>query len=276
MRSETGRINFTISLLTTTSLIICLLSGIPLTFHYQPLNPLNSVLTIEAFVSLGSFFRNLHYFSAQLTLLFLTLHLIDSIHKRLFLLKKPISWTALVLLYPLLLYVTFTGYLLRADEMGEFAGNIAENMLLEVPGVGPYLQVLLVAKTQTGFHRVYTWHIILSLLTTTGLFVWHVRPRAVLRWEHLFHFLWIFPIVIFWRFPLIPFEDEKARGPWFFVGAQQLLKFIDPSLVFFLLILPLLILSLYAYLPKFDKIFTLILSLYFFIYIAFSVWFFFN
>lgn len=274
LRSDLGKIDLRISLLATSSLIICLLSGIPLAFHYQPVNALHSVLTIEAFVNFGAFFRNLHYFSAQLTLIFMTAHLIDSILKGLYKIKEVLSWVTLILTLPLLLFITFTGYLLRADEVGEFAGVIAENMLLEVPLIGAQLQALLLAKSQAGLVKVYTWHLTLSFLLTLGLFIWHIKPKFILRWENLPFFLWFIPIVVFWRFPLIPLEGEKARGPWFFIGAQQLLKFLDPALVFLLLLLPIALLSAYVYLPNQAKILTWILLLYTVVYTLCSLWFF--
>lgn len=276
MRSEVGKINIKVSILSTSSFIICLISGIPLAFHYQSQNPLLSVLNIEVNIAFGGFFRNLHYLSAQLTLLFMTLHLFDSIYKGLFKLKRLLSWGVLVLTYPLLLFITFTGYLLRADEMGDFAGTIAENMFLEIPFIGAYLQALLLAKSQVGLTKVYLWHLILSFLVTLGLFIWHIKPKVIFRWENLFYFLWIIPIGVFWKFPLIPFEGEKARGPWFFIGAQQLLKFLSPSLVFFLLLLPVLLLLSYAYLPKYAKILSFFLITYIIIYSMFSIWFFFD
>jgi len=274
LRFKKGTINLTIALLSSSALIVCLFSGVLLSFHYFYHHPLISVLQIETFVPFGSYLRKLHYFSAQVALIFLALHLIDALLKRLYLLKRPFPWFFLIFSLPLLLFLTFTGYLLRGDEVGELAGSIAENLLQSTPVVGSFLNNLFFATTQTGLIKVYHWHLIGSFFLAGGLLIWHIKARALFRWENLFYFLWLLLPVLIVNFPLNPFQGLKARGPWFFVGAQQMLKIFDPFLVFFFLLIPLPLLQGYVYFPKRACLLSTILSIYVMIYVLFSFSFF--
>lgn len=170
MKSPKRFIYLPLAWLTSASFLLALFSGIVLSFHYFYNQPLLSVLKIESFVPFGKYWRELHYLSSQITLIGLFLHLLDSIYKRFYLLKGKLAWVSLVISFYVLLFITFTGYLLRADEVGELAGNIAENLFLSIPYFGSFLNTLFLSLSQIGLLRVYLWHIFLSFFLAFGLF----------------------------------------------------------------------------------------------------------
>lgn len=275
MKFSGKTISFPLALISGSSLLICILSGIPLCFHYFYSQPLMSVITIELYVPFGKFLRNLHYLSAQIALLSTFLHLLDSLIKRFYELKTPSSWFFLVLSFFILLFLTFSGYLLRGDEVGELAGAISENLLLNsLPLFGEILNKIFLALSTVGLIKIYHWHLILSFLLTLGIFIWHVKIKSLLKWDNLIYFLWLPLVALIIEFPLVPFNSPQARGPWFFVGAQEMLKYFEPSFVFFYLILPMFILLSYAYLPQYAFWLNLGGFLYLLIYILASLIFF--
>lgn len=274
MRSHKKFVNLSIAWLTSASFLLALISGIILSFHYYYTQPLVSTLKIESFVPFGKYWRELHYLSSQIALIGLFLHLIDSVYKKFYLLKGKKGWFFLVLSFFTLLYITFTGYLLRGDEVGELAGSIAENLLLSLPYLGEILNRIFFAISQIGLWRVYNGHIFLSFFLALGLFLWHFKITALFRWKNLSYFLTLCLLPLFLEFPLKSYQGLVARGPWFFVGAQEMLKLFPPPLVFFWLLLPFLFLILYSFIPKGARFWHLLLFVYLLLYFFFSIWFF--
>lgn len=274
MRLHKGFIYLPIAWLTSASFILALISGIILSFHYFYNQPLISVLKIESFVPFGKYWRELHYLSAQVSLIGLFFHLIDSVYKNFYFLKGKKAWFFLVSSLFALIFITFTGYLLRGDEMGELAGSIAENLLLSIPYLGDLLNKIFFAPSQIGLWRVYNWHIFLSYFLALGLFLWHLKLTAFLRWKNFSYFIILCLLPLFWDFPLKSYQGLVARGPWFFVGAQELLKFFPPPLVFFWLLLPFFFLILYSYFPEREKFIHLLFLAYLLSYLSFSILFF--
>ena len=245
-----------------------------LSFHYFPEKALQSLVTLEATVPFGRFFRSLHYFSAQLALISLFLHLLDSIRLKVYFLKSGVSWFFLGLSLFVMLYLCFTGYLLRGDEVGELAGAIADSLTKSFPILGLALNKLFFAIPETGLHRVYLWHIFLSFLTACGIFIFHVPFKRLVRFPQASYAL--FPVVLALIFypPLKPFGEVEARGPWFFVGAQSMLKVFPQELVFLYLLLFPFLYQAFSSFRRHEKLILAIFISYLLIYFVFSLlWF---
>ncbi|MFN3406453.1 MAG: cytochrome b N-terminal domain-containing protein, partial [Caldimicrobium sp.] len=190
------------------------------------------------------------------------------------LLKSKLAWILLVFSFFLLLFLTFTGYVIRQDETGELAGSIAENILLSLPFGGIFLNRMFLSISEVGVVRVYNWHIFLSLGLALGLFWGHFKVKSLFRWSNFPYFLIISLLPLILDFPLRAYQGLKARGPWFFIGAQEMLKFVPPLLVFFWLLLPFFLFSLYGIIPKKEKFLHFSLISYLMLYILFSFLFF--
>ena len=256
------------------SFLVCIISGMVLSFHYFPEKGLQSLVSLEAVVPFGKFLRSLHYFSAQITLISLFLHLLDSIRLRIYLLKTGTSWFFLGLSLFGMLYLCFTGYLLRGDEVGELAGAIADSLTKSFPILGVFLNKLFFAISETGLHRVYLWHIFLSFLTACGIFIFHVPFKKLLRYKQASYAFFFVALALFLYPPLKPFGEVEARGPWFFVGAQSMLKLFPQELVFLYLVLFPFLYQAFSLFKRHEKLILAIFTIYLLIYFGFSLlWF---
>ena len=208
---------------------VSILSGVIVSLQYDPAAPFYSVSAIDTLIPFGSFFRALHFYSSQLFFLLSLLHLLA------YLINDEPSmqagkWTMLIASVPVSVLLLFTGYILRADATGESAGFIAENIALSVPIVGKWLNAALFSISAEGMKRVYANHLI-------GLGVlWVVLCRDHVR---RFRVNWIGQgwlvsgILLFSLFFPAPMEVGKPGllhipGPWFFLGLQELLRYVPP------------------------------------------------
>lgn len=231
------------------SLFISVLSGVVVAFQYDPATPLYSASSLDVLVPFGDYFRSLHFYSSQLFFLLSLVHL-WAIFKRCDTYSRP-QWIRLTATLPVGLLLLFSGYVLRGDSTGSSAGLIAENIITAIPGVGTALNDLLFSISDDGMKRVYVNHVI-----GFGL-VW-----GVLAWEHLRkyrtsfrqHPLLTAAILFFCLLLSAPFEQETLgllhiNGPWFFLGLQELLRYL-PSLLAGVIFPSTLILALFLLQPS--------------------------
>ncbi len=207
---------------------LSLSSGIVVGLQYDYLNPFYSTTAIDLLAPYGRFFRSLHFFSSQFFFFFCCLHLLASYNKAIR--YSPLEWLQLVGTLPLILFLLFTGYILRGDNTGSSAGLIAENIMQAIPVVGPSLNDLLFSLSNSGLRKVYLHHVIaLDLLLL--IFAWnHLRIYRIKVCEHL---PLIAAILIFSVFVSAPLEPDRLgisyiSGPWFFLGLQELLRYFPP------------------------------------------------
>jgi len=209
---------------------ISLLSGIIVGLQYDYLNPFYSTTSLDLLAPYGRFFRSLHFFSSQFFFFFSCFHLVAIYQKTIK--YNPIEWLRLIGLLPLILLLLFTGYILRGDSTGSSAGMIAENILQAIPGVGSPLNDLLFSLSDSGLRKVYLHHVI-SLDLLLLIFAWnHLRIYRITVRQYLPLIALIFTFSVFVS---APFEPDRLgisyiSGPWFFLGLQELLRYLSPLL----------------------------------------------
>lgn len=226
------------------ALFISVLSGMVVALQYDPATPLYSSSSLDILVPHGSYFRSLHFYSSQFFFLFSIAHLVAVFKKTEGYTRG--QWLKLTATLPVGLLILFTGYILRGDSTGSLAGIIAENILLAIPLAGEPINDLLLSISDNHMKRVYINHVI-----TLGIF-W-----GILAWEHLRvyrasfnnHLLLTGFILLISVLIAAPFEPEQlgvfyVTGPWFFLGLQELLRFL-PTLVAGVIV-PLLLLAALA------------------------------
>lgn len=212
------------------ALYISVLSGVLVGFQYDPATPFYSVSNMDLLVPFGAYFRSLHFYSSQLFFLFCIFHFIGIFDEAHSLSNK--QWIMLTLSIPIALLVLFSGYVLRADSTGFSAGMIAEAILLDIPLVGQTINGLLFSISDNGMTRMYVNHIIgFGLLW--GWMVW----RHVKKYKTSFdrHLVLSTGILLFSVLVAAPFEPDQLgvthiAGPWFFLGLQELLRYMSPLL----------------------------------------------
>lgn len=216
---------------TLISLYISVLSGLIVGLQYNPAEPFYSTATIELIVPFGSFWRSLHYYSSQAFMLLLLVHLALILWQHA---SSPAynftrsAWLRLSASVPVALFLLFTGYILRGDATGEAAGAIAENIILAVPLLGSLLNKLLFDVNAAGVQKVYLNHLI-GLMVVGGFCVWpHLRRYTAFWRNHLPLILLLFLLAPVLKTPLERdhFGLLHINGPWFFLGLQELLRYI--------------------------------------------------
>ncbi len=212
------------------ALFISVLSGLLVAFQYDPATPLYSAGSLDLLVPFGDSFRALHFYSSQLFFLLSLIHFWAILDREAT--YSQSQWLRLTATLPIALLILFTGYVLRGDSTGSSAGLIAENIITAIPLIGNALNKLLFSISDDGMKRVYINHVI-GLEIGWGLLAWdHLRRY---RTSFRAHPLLTGIILLCCLLPAAPFEPERLgvfhiQGPWFFLGLQELLRYLPPLL----------------------------------------------
>jgi quinol-cytochrome oxidoreductase complex cytochrome b subunit len=267
--------------------LILLATGILLMFYYipTPQEAGTSIQTITYLVPFGGILRNLHYWSAQLLIVVVVVHLLRVILTGAYSSPRRFNYLIGLLLLVISIFLNFTGYILRWDEGIRWALVAGTNLVKTIPGIGAALYVWVMGGNQPGpatLIRFYAWHVMGLTLSLVIFGIWHifrirrdggiaVPPPArrldqtrisrytLARREGLAALISgaiLIGISIFFPAPIAspitsinqpPPSSIDTRAPWFFLWVQQLLKYGNP---FWLgVMLPLLFLFLLVLLP---------------------------
>lgn len=224
------------------ALYVSVLSGVVLAWQYDLSEPYYSSGTLELVTPFGSFWRGCHFYSSQAFFLLLLLHFLVVLINRARLARLESGSSAapalplgenlgrLYLTLPVSLMLLFTGYVLRGDATGEAAGLIAENIILALPLAGTYLNSLLFNISQAGMRVVYANHLI-GLMVVGGALAWSHLRRYRIRIGDYGTF--VVALLVFSLLVPAPFEPFRVgvfhiAGPWFFIGVQELLRYLQP------------------------------------------------
>lgn len=254
------------------SLYLSIVSGIVVALHYEHSEAFYSLTTIELVVPYGAFWRSLHYYSSQLFFLLLLLHLVTVLWKKTVDMDRG-AWIRLCLSLPSAVLLLFTGYVLRGDATGEAAGMIAEHICLSIPLLGSAINALLFDLDASGVRKVYVHHVV-GLVVLGGITVWPHLRRYRAAWRN--HLMLILITLVLAASLHAPIEASRfgllfIAGPWFFLGLQELLRFL-PTFVAGVLI-PLIPIVLLCAIPrqgKWKKLFFILLILWLGAYAWFS------
>jgi ubiquinol-cytochrome c reductase cytochrome b subunit len=209
-------------------LYISLGSGILVALQYDPAAPYYSTAGMDLLVPFGSYFRSLHFYSSQLFFLLAIIHILavfpvtDS--------YTTVQWARLIAALPVILLLLFTGYVLRADTTGASAGAIAEAILTAIPIVGTLLNDTFFAIADHGMQRVYVAHVITFDILWLMLAWEHLRRYRVRLADHIPAAGLVLLLSVLVAAPLDPEKLGVAyiTGPWFFLGLQELLRYLPP------------------------------------------------
>lgn len=141
-----------------------------------------SVFHLQYHLPGGWFLRALHATSAQCFVVLLALHLLQVVLYRAYLAPRELNFLLLLVLLPLAIGLSVTGWLLPFDQKGYWAARVPLNLLGIVPGLGPALQKVLLGGPEVGhltltrFAALHT--VLLPLLTGLVLFgYWGLARR---------------------------------------------------------------------------------------------------
>ena len=229
------RFGRSLAILSWWAFIIALVSGIVLSFNYRPWGNVYLALSKLTYqFPYGIFFRKLHYLSGQCFLLFALAHMSEHFLRRTFLHMKPIEWLRLVSAFFLSFPLVFTGFILKGDKEGIFAGEVMVNLAREIPIVGAGLAMLLLKPGEDFFLRPYLHHTVTLPLLVIFLLGGHRRRLFLEKGLGLLLLVILGVLTFFYQLPPdIPPRAEIAgiTGPWFFHGIQLLLHYGSPLMV---------------------------------------------
>lgn len=226
------------------ALYLSVISGIILSWQFEASEPYYSSASLELVVPCGSFWRACHFYSSQVFFLLLVGHFLVVLFKR----RREClamaganlnalgrrggeeNWGRLYLTLPVSLLLLFTGYVLRGDATGYSAGMIGENILLALPWAGNLLNPLLFNISQAGMRVVYANHLI-GLGVIAGGLAWpHLRRYRINIGDHGWLLAAMLGFSLLVPAPFDPFlvGNFHILGPWFFIGVQELLRYLQP------------------------------------------------
>ncbi len=259
-------------------------TGILEMFYYIPTpeQAALSVQTIAYLVPLGGLVRSLHYWSAQLLVGAIGVHLLRVMLTGAYSSPRRFNHLLGMSLLAGAVLLNFTGYMLRWDHGIQWALVVGTNLLKTVPLIGDPLYLVAVGGSELGpstLIRFYAWHIFGLTLPFVFLGIWHlfrVRrdggiavPPPALRMDHarisryelvrrevlaalltgavLLVLSVLRPAPVASSIVNMTEVTSEALAPWFFLWVQQALKWGDPFMLG--IVLPLVVLTMLSALP---------------------------
>jgi hypothetical protein len=215
--------------------VICAVSGIALAIPYDVNRPYNSISLFVLLNPWASFFRNLHYWSAQFVLVGTLLHAWAHFKPESVVNLKPGIWYRLSFSLLFLFYVMISGFILKGDSDSEQALTILTRLLSLIPLAGKPLSTLLLGNVQL----IYVHHIATATLVLVVIIFEHARILWSRAGVSLSLLLLTGFLALFLQAPLHDGQSAIMKGPWYFLAVQEILHYLTyPG---FLLILVLLL-----------------------------------
>jgi quinol-cytochrome oxidoreductase complex cytochrome b subunit len=265
-------------------------TGVLLKFIYEPFpeRAYESILYLQRDVLFGSLIRNIHHWSGKLLLIVVFLHFLRVFFTGAFHPPRQFNWIIGLGLFCTVLFSNFTGYLLPWDQLAFWAVTICSGMLEYIPGVGRWIQNLIMGGPEVGlatlsnFYAIHTAILPGIIILLMPFHFWRVRkarglviprapeedfktrgksvntiPNLILREVVVALVLIAFILILSTLFDA-PLEGKANPGlspnptkaPWYFSGIQEMLMHFHPF--FSLFIIPVLIVIALLSLPYID------------------------
>jgi quinol-cytochrome oxidoreductase complex cytochrome b subunit len=162
-------------------------TGYFMTIYYvpSPEQAYDAVDYITYEVSLGQIVRGVHFWSANLMMVTICLHMLRVYIYGAYKKPREINWMTGVLLLSLTLAFGFTGYLLPWDQKAFWATKVGTSIMGTVPFLGEYVLKITRGGESLGaltLVRFYSLHVIFLPIATVGLLLGHffmVRKQGV-------------------------------------------------------------------------------------------------
>jgi hypothetical protein len=203
----------------TSSMLVCAVSGVFLAVPFNVKEPLDSISLMLLDNPAAAFIRNLHFWSAQFFLVFTILHVIDHfVQKTEYNVKRGI-WLRLTLSLPVLFFVMISGFILKGDADAFSAFRILSSLFERIPVAGDLLKSTLLGN-ENSLELVYVHHI----ATATIILVIILYEHSRMIWPGASGFIiQLFILLLMSFFLHAPLGQETGKGPWYFIGFQEML-----------------------------------------------------
>ena len=226
------------------SFLICAVSGVFLAIPYDVQTAYDSINLMLITNLPAVVFRNMHYWSAQFFLVFTLLHTWDHMKLESILKTKKGVWLRLVISLLFVFFVMLSGFIIKADADSLQARRILETLIMQIPLLGEFFVNILFGKKES-FQLMYVHHI----ATATIFLVYIIYEHSRRLWSKTPTFLITLILVTVLSFfvhpPLHDNINPVLKGPWYFVGLQEILHWMSqPGWIWILVISLLIILYL--------------------------------
>jgi quinol-cytochrome oxidoreductase complex cytochrome b subunit len=255
--------------------LLQIVTGVLLMLVYEPSpgKAYESILILQNDVVFGQYIRNIHYWSANILVVVIFLHLLRVYFTGAFYRPRQFNWILGLCLLFFVLASNFTGYLLPWDQLAFWAITICTGMFEYIPGLGMWLQKAIRGGSEVGsttlliFFTLHTSIIPFCLILFMAFHFWHVRraggvvipkrrdeeqniepnyvytiPNLVFRElaVALVLIAFIFLFSIFFDVSLADHANpglspNPTKAPWYFAGIQELLLHIHPLFAVFII-----------------------------------------
>jgi len=172
-----------------------IVTGVLLMLHYTPSveGAYHSVKDIVHVVPGGRIIRNMHRLASNAMVIVVLLHLVRVFYTGSYLGGRSLNWVIGVVMFVLVLLMSFSGYLLPWDQLSYWAVTIGSNIaasareltdllgITSVVDAGGFLQRLLIGGDTVGqaaLTRFFMLHVIflpVTLLVLTAVHFWRIR-----------------------------------------------------------------------------------------------------
>ncbi|MCW3787574.1 cytochrome b N-terminal domain-containing protein [Plebeiibacterium sediminum] len=264
--------------------VILFISGIILRFSYIPTveHAYESIVELQNHSIFGQFIRNIHHLSGMLLVVVSFLHLIRVYYTQSIFQRRAKNWIYGLILLFLVLFSSFTGYLLPWDQLSFWAVTVITRVIEYFPFIGVHIAQyirsgdVINGNTLLNFYNLHTGVIPLVFVVLMSIHFWLVRnaggvalpknehkkrvnvlPNLVVKEMMVASIVIaiIFIVSVFYNAPLLdeanPLKSPNpTKAPWYFLGAQELLLHVHP--IFSAVIIPIGIGVFFIYLPYFN------------------------
>lgn len=241
--------------------LVLVITGLLEMFYYVPTTEgaAESIQMLTFLVPFGGLVRNLHYWAAQFLLVVTVVHMVRVLFTGGYARPRRFNYLLGLGLLVLVIFLDFSGYVLRWDEGVRWAMVAGTNLVKTIPGIGPGAYRVLMGGDGPGaatLIRFYAWHIFGLMTPFVFVVGWHLfrvrrdggiaappakerESRARISRDELVRVevvailvatAVLILIALIFPAPIGPAMREtapltsEASAPWFFRWVQQLLK----------------------------------------------------
>ena len=205
------------------SFVLCAISGVLLLPAFDARDGVRSIGHWLLANPGATVLRNLHYWTAQACLVLTLLHAWDHLRRRTD--RRPARgvWLRLVASLPVLIFLMLSGFLLRGDADAQQARRILEEMLALLPLAGPALVQFLLGGDSGSLQVVFLHHAATATVIVWLVVVEHARRvwGGVRAWLLAASGCGVLALLV--SPGLHDGLHEAVKGPWYFLGLQELL-----------------------------------------------------
>ena len=203
-----------------------LLTGILLAIPFNVSHPYTSISSLMVMNPWASFIRNMHYWSAQFFLVFSLLHIYDHYNRSLETGLKPGMGFLLSLGVLIIFMAMLTGFLLKGDADSLQARQILWSLTSGIPVIGKFLAASLLGK-EGDFQLIYVHHIATFTIFLSVIIVEHSKKFWPKAGDFVITFLVLVLVSYLFSAPLHDNLNPTVKGPWYFVGFQEILHWLS-------------------------------------------------